>query len=140
MQRVLITAGANGIGREFARAFAANGWLNPWRDGIFTYHHFHSTSHEVLGIAAGEVRVAFGGPGGRVRRSAMKASNSALSLAKRSRSRKEPKSFCSSSMRRSVSALYSSNARLPDVGGAFVDGPHAQALQWLQGPPSWANC
>jgi uncharacterized protein YjlB len=46
------------------RAFAANDWSNGWRNGIFTYHHFHSTSHEVLGIAAGEVRVAFGGPSG----------------------------------------------------------------------------
>ncbi len=47
------------------RTFAANGWSNSWRNGIFDYHHFHSTSHEVLGIAAGEVRVAFGGPAGR---------------------------------------------------------------------------
>jgi uncharacterized protein YjlB len=46
------------------RAFAANGWSNAWRNGIFTYHHFHSTAHEVLGIAAGQVRVAFGGPSG----------------------------------------------------------------------------
>jgi uncharacterized protein YjlB len=46
------------------RAFAANDWSNGWRNGIFTYHHFHSTSHEVLGIAAGQVRVAFGGPSG----------------------------------------------------------------------------
>ncbi len=46
------------------RAFAANGWSNAWRNGIFTYHHFHSTAHEVLGIAAGEVRVIFGGPSG----------------------------------------------------------------------------
>ena len=46
-------------------AFAANGWSNAWRDGIFRYHHFHSTAHEVLGIAAGEVQVAFGGPSGR---------------------------------------------------------------------------
>jgi uncharacterized protein YjlB len=44
------------------RAFAANGWTNAWRDGIFSYHHFHSIAHEVLGIAAGDVRVAFGGP------------------------------------------------------------------------------
>ncbi|HYI84877.1 MAG TPA: cupin domain-containing protein [Acetobacteraceae bacterium] len=46
------------------RAFAANGWSNSWRDGIFDYHHFHSIAHEVLGIASGEVRVAFGGPSG----------------------------------------------------------------------------
>ena len=45
--------------------FAAQGWSNAWRDGIYTYHHFHSTAHEVLGIAAGEVRVIFGGPSGR---------------------------------------------------------------------------
>ncbi len=43
-------------------AFAAQGWSNSWRNGIFSYHHFHSTAHEALGIAAGEVRVMFGGP------------------------------------------------------------------------------
>lgn len=46
------------------RSFAANGWSNGWRNGIFRYHHFHSIAHEVLGIAAGEVKVAFGGPSG----------------------------------------------------------------------------
>ena len=45
--------------------FAGNGWSNSWRNGIFTYHHFHSIAHEVLGVAAGEVLVAFGGPAGR---------------------------------------------------------------------------
>lgn len=46
------------------RAFAANGWSNAWVNGIFSYHHFHSIAHEVLGITDGEVRVALGGPGG----------------------------------------------------------------------------
>ncbi len=46
------------------RAFAAQGWTGSWRNGVFDYHHFHSTTHEVLGIAAGEVAVLFGGPGG----------------------------------------------------------------------------
>ncbi len=46
------------------QAFAAQGWTNSWRNGIFGYHHFHSITHEVLGIASGEARVLFGGPAG----------------------------------------------------------------------------
>jgi uncharacterized protein YjlB len=42
--------------------FADNGWLGSWRDGIFSYHHFHSTSHEVLGIVSGSAAVILGGP------------------------------------------------------------------------------
>lgn len=42
--------------------FAANGWLGAWRDGIFSFHHFHSTAHEVLGIVAGSASVVLGGP------------------------------------------------------------------------------
>jgi uncharacterized protein YjlB len=42
--------------------FACNGWLSAWRDGIFSFHHFHSTAHEVLGIVRGSVSVALGGP------------------------------------------------------------------------------
>lgn len=45
--------------------FAGNGWLGAWRDGIFSFHHFHSTAHEVLGIVAGAAAVILGGPGGR---------------------------------------------------------------------------
>jgi len=45
--------------------FARNGWLGAWRDGIFSFHHFHSTAHEVLGVVAGEAAVVLGGPKGR---------------------------------------------------------------------------
>jgi uncharacterized protein YjlB len=47
------------------RLFAGHGWLGAWRNGIFSFHHFHSTAHEVLGIVAGVASVTLGGPLGR---------------------------------------------------------------------------
>ena len=49
----------------YEKLFAGHGWLGSWRDGIFPFHHFHSTAHEVLGIAVGSVQVMLGGPAGR---------------------------------------------------------------------------
>ncbi len=57
---------ADGAGATaYEELFAGHGWLGAWRDGIFPFHHFHSTAHEGLGIAAGEAQVMLGGPQGR---------------------------------------------------------------------------
>jgi uncharacterized protein YjlB len=50
----------------FEELFAANGWGDSWRNGIYDYLHYHSRIHEVLGIARGRAQVRFGGDKGKV--------------------------------------------------------------------------
>ena len=49
----------------FEKLFAANGWKDGWRNGIYGFRHFHTRAHEVLGIARGYAMVEFGGGRGR---------------------------------------------------------------------------
>lgn len=42
----------------------ANQWGNDWRNGIFTYHHYHSTAHEALLVFSGSAKVRLGGESG----------------------------------------------------------------------------
>src|SRR5499427_5421966 len=51
--------------RVVESTFAANGWGDMWRNGIFPYVHYHSMIHEALGIARGRAKVRFGGDNGR---------------------------------------------------------------------------
>jgi uncharacterized protein YjlB len=64
---VLVYRGVEALrdARSCEALFASHGWLGAWRDGIFSFHHFHSTAHEVLGVVAGRADVVLGGPRGR---------------------------------------------------------------------------
>jgi uncharacterized protein YjlB len=53
-------------GADAVRAlFAEHGWRGSWVDGVLPFHHFHSTSHEALGVVAGSATLELGGPQGR---------------------------------------------------------------------------
>jgi hypothetical protein len=49
----------------FEERFAANNWTNSWRDGVYSFPHYHSTSHEVLGVYRGSAKLRLGGEHGK---------------------------------------------------------------------------
>lgn len=46
------------------RQFEGNDWGNCWRWRVYSYPHFHSNTHEVLGCYRGHARLQLGGPEG----------------------------------------------------------------------------
>lgn len=54
------------IAAYFEQLFAQHGWPPRWRYPIFPYTHYHSNTHELLGVGAGWAEVLFGGESGRM--------------------------------------------------------------------------
>lgn len=50
----------------FEEIFWGNQWADGFRDGTFSFHHYHSGAHEVVGVARGSAVLEFGGPDGKV--------------------------------------------------------------------------
>jgi uncharacterized protein YjlB len=49
---------------EVKDIFTHNDWKNTWQAGIYTFHHYHSNTHEALGVVRGETTVQLGGEDG----------------------------------------------------------------------------
>ncbi|MFC7396935.1 cupin domain-containing protein [Chelatococcus sp. GCM10030263] len=65
LYRGVVKLDENDPAAAIERLFTENGWTGLWRDGIYPFHHYHSTAHEALGIARGKALVRFGGENGR---------------------------------------------------------------------------
>lgn len=51
-------------GKYVVDLFRKNGWDNAWKDGVHDFHHYHSKTHEVLGVYKGCTTLLIGGKNG----------------------------------------------------------------------------
>ena len=42
-----------------------NSWIASWRASVFPFHHYHSTTHEALGVYRGSATLRLGGDSGK---------------------------------------------------------------------------
>lgn len=62
-RQALASESGNGAS-EFEQRFADNDWTNSWENGVYSFPHYHSTSHELLGVFCGAATLRLGGDQG----------------------------------------------------------------------------
>lgn len=60
--RTALNAASQELASLFEHRFSSHDWTNSWRGCVYDFAHYHSTTHEVLGVSAGSAVLQFGGP------------------------------------------------------------------------------
>jgi uncharacterized protein YjlB len=63
-RQALATKDGDG-GSVMQECLTANDWTNSWRNGVYSFAHYHSTTHEVLGVFSGKATLQLGGQHGK---------------------------------------------------------------------------
>ena len=63
--RRALTVNGEDLASAFEERFAENDWCNSWRNGVYSFAHYHSTTHEILGVFRGAATLRLGGEDGR---------------------------------------------------------------------------
>jgi uncharacterized protein YjlB len=59
-----VPKGTNNTDAYLTDLFSRNGWPVQWHYQIFTFTHYHSNTHELLGVSSGNATVQLGGETG----------------------------------------------------------------------------
>lgn len=52
------------IERDLKETLRDHGWGGIWINGVYDFHHYHSTAHEFLGVISGGAHLTLGGGAG----------------------------------------------------------------------------
>ena len=64
LYREAFAANTKDLASVIEQRFAENDWTGSWRAGVYPFPHYHSTTHEVLGVFAGSATLRLGGAQG----------------------------------------------------------------------------
>ena len=62
--RQAFTTEAEDCASIIEQCLAENDWTNSWRNGVYPFVHYHSTTHEILGVYCGAATLQLGGEHG----------------------------------------------------------------------------
>jgi uncharacterized protein YjlB len=64
LYRQAFVPNTKGLASVIEQRFAENDWTGSWRAGVYPFAHYHSTTHEALGVFSGSAKLRLGGAEG----------------------------------------------------------------------------